>query len=704
MPGSLITAQHDDILVLTLDNPPANVMDRPLRFALLDALVQAETDASVAAILITSTGKFFSAGMDISEFQTGLGEPVFRDMLRQVEKTSKPIVAAMNGIALGGGLELALACEHRIAVASATMGLPEINLGVIPGAGGTQRLPRLVGVENAVEIITSAKPIPAQRALDIGLIDALVPDDTEFLDAALTQIRAWAQEGTLSVSTMETRPNPTPVAPEQFENWRADLRKRNKGRTSPLRALDAIELSLTLPFLEGLAAEGAIFDECNESAEGQALQHLFFAERRATKPQGIAPDMAARPIKGVAMIGAGTMGCGITINFLNAGFPVTMLDVSEASLARGLDTIRNTYTSAVKRERMTEEQAETRLSLLSQTQSYDDLAGADLLIEAVSESMKIKKAVFAELDRVAKPGAVLASNTSTLDIDEIAATMSRPADMIGLHFFSPAHVMPLVEIVRGRETADDVQLTALRMCKMIRKVGVTVGVCYGFVGNRMLEPYAREAHRLLLEGADVAQIDKVMTDFGMSMGPLAVYDLAGNDIGAFMREENRPANAHDPGYYRIGDVLTARGDLGQKAGRGFYIYEGRASSPNPDLPALIMAEAEELGIPRRDISEQEIFERILFPLVDEGLRILDEGIAQRPGDIDVIWCNGYGFPTWRGGPMHWSDSYGIDRIYDAMKGYETTLGAYGAMWFTPSTTLQKLATEGRKITDVFPDD
>jgi len=703
MPGRLTATHHDHILVLTLDNAPANVMDSALRSALLASLQEAEEDESVHAILITGAGPFFSAGMDITEFQAGLQEPDFRGLLMRIERATKPVIAAINGTALGGGLELALACGHRIAAASARLGLPEIQLGVIPGAGGTQRLPRLIGTAAAVEIITGAKPISAAKALELGLIDSLAPATEPFLEVALKQTHGWARQGALTLNTMADRPRPAVPAPDSLDTWRAELLRKSKGRTAPLRALDAIELATQLPLDEGLAREAEIFDACNASAEGRALQHLFFAERRAAKPQGIAPDTGTRPVTEVGMIGAGTMGCGIAINFLDAGIPVTMLDVSEASLARGLDTIRRVYAGAIKRGRLTEAAAESRLALLRQTQDYDELAQADLVIEAVSESMAIKKAVFAELDRVAKPGAILASNTSTLNIDVIAATISRPADVIGLHFFSPANVMRLVEIVRGRQTADDALLTALRLCKTIGKVGVTVGVCYGFVGNRMLEPYGREAHRLLLEGAEVAAIDKVLTDFGMSMGPLAVFDLAGNDIGAYMRRENSAAHAGDPSYYRIGDLLAERGALGQKAGRGFYLYEGRASSPDPELPALIAQEATRLQIPRRKITETEIFERILFPLVDEGLRILDEGIAQRPGDIDVIWCNGYGFPAHRGGPMHWAQDYGIDRIHAALSSYQRALGAYGTMWFTPSAPLERLAREQARITELFPD-
>lgn len=692
-----------NVAVLTIDNPPVNALSKGTRYALRQAFRMACANPKIESILIAANGKIFSGGADIAEFQSAPDDSSLRDLFREIEQSPKPTVAAIHGLALGGALELALVCHYRVAGEKARLGLPEVNIGVIPGAGGTQRLPRLIAADAAMEMITSGKPVDAAKALQTGLVDAVLPSGEGFREAAI----AFASEAAAREDRRTARDIPTATLPDdpQFLSvWQAKIAKSNPGRSAPIRALESAGNAFSMTLDEGLRREAAIFDECNASSEGRALQHIFFSERKVAHLRGLPPGTCARAVGSVAIIGAGTMGGGIAMNFLNAGIPVTILDVSEPGLQRGLANIRKNYEISAARGRMTQEQVEQRMALLTGTAQYEDIGAADLVIEAVFENLDVKKKVFAQLDAVAKKGAILATNTSTLDVNAIAAVTSRPADVIGLHFFSPANVMRLVEIVRARETAPDAVVTALDICRRIGKIGVVVGVCYGFVGNRMLEPYGREAHRLLLEGASVEDVDKALTDFGMRMGPLAVYDLAGNDIGALMREENRAAIEHDPSYARIGDILAQNGNFGQKSGRGFYVYEGRDRSPNEDLPAIIAKEAAALGIMPRAISQQEILERCMYTLIDEGIRILEEGIAQRPGDIDVIWCSGYGFPAHRGGPMHWADEIGLSTIGKALAGYRETLGAYGQMWFEPSDTMQKLAKSGAKLTSIFPND
>lgn len=701
MSDTIEYSRSGPIAIIALTNPPVNALGAPTRQALQRAFRSAIADPEVSAVVITGSGKLFSGGADISEFQNGLGEPGLPELLCEIEQSAKPITAAINGTALGGGLELALVCHYRVASASAQMGLPEVTIGVIPGAGGTQRLPRLIGVEKALDIITSGKPVSTQAAHDCGLIDQILPGGENFLVEAIAFTNAQLANGRATNARAVERAEP-PQQPDFFASFRTKVAKANRGRVAPLRALDSVINATQMPLDEGLAKETDIFLECNGSAEARALQHIFFSERKVVQVRDIPAHIPARQLAGVAVIGAGTMGGGIAMNFLNAGIPVTLLDLSGEALERGISAIRKNYEISVTRGRFTPEQVDNRLRLLEGVTSYEELGKADLIIEAVFENLDVKKKVFAELDRVAKPGAVLATNTSTLDVNAIASATRRPQDVIGLHFFSPANVMRLVEIVRGRESAADTIRTALDMCKRIGKVGVVVGVCFGFVGNRMLEPYSRETHRLLLEGASPEAIDRVLTDFGMSMGPFAMYDMAGIDIGASVRKENRAAIAEDPSYCRIGDLLAERGENGQKSGQGFYLYQGREKSLNPEIPELIEREAKALGITRRHISDQEIFERSLFSLIDEGIRILEDGIAQRPGDIDVIWCNGYGFPTYCGGPMHWADEYGLDKIHRALTGYQQSLGEHGLRWFLPASSLSRLAESGGRLTDLFP--
>lgn len=696
-------ARYDDIAVLTLNNPPVNALGTAIRYALRQGYRQALADPKVNAIVITGKGKLFSAGADIAEFQAKPDDSSLRELFLEIERSPKPTIAALQGTALGGALELALVCNYRVAASNAKLGLPEFKIGVIPGAGGTQRLPRLIGIDAALEIITSGAPVTAKDAQDLGLVDAVIPLDVDFQASVISFARDVLARKSHRTARAIAFAYPSNDG-NSFEQWRARIAKASRGLSAPQRALESVWNSMTLPIDEGLACEAAIFDECNTSAEGRALQHVFFAERKVAQVRGLPAGTRARNVAKVAIIGAGTMGGGIAMNFLNAGIPVTIVDMSDAGLERGLAAIRKNYEISASRGRFTAAEVEQRLGLLDGTTSYEAVGDADLVIEAVFENMAVKKAVFAELDRFAKPGAILATNTSTLDVNEIAAATRRPEDVIGLHFFSPANVMRLVEIVRASASAPDTIITALDMCKKIGKVGVVVGVCYGFVGNRMLEPYGREAHRLLLEGASPEAIDGAMTEFGMSMGPLSMYDLAGNDIGALIREQNKDQIAHDPTYCRMGDVLAGQGHHGQKSGKGFYVYSGREKLPNPDLPELIAREAKALGIEQRNITAQEILERCIYPLIEEGIRILEEGIAQRPGDIDTIWCNGYGFPKHRGGPMHWADEIGLASICRSLKDYRTALGAYGRTWFKPSASLEKLAASGARLTSLFPND
>lgn len=697
---SKLTYQLDSqIAIIGLNNPPVNSLGHQLRQELQQALRQALLDSSVKAVVVTSTQKLFSGGADISEFGTDAtwASPSLPDLLYELEEASKPVIAAISGSALGGGLELALACDYRMATADARLGLPEVSLGLLPGAGGTQRLPRLTSVPFALEMIFHGQPVLGAVAYKEGLVDRISNGD--FAADARVYAQELLEAGALVRSCSELSVKSDDLPEDFFSEFRrANARKLN-GFFAPEQCIRAIESACELPLRQGLAIEHELFLACLGSPEARAQQHLFFAEREATRVPGIRKEVKPRPIQAVAVIGAGTMGGGIAMNFLNAGLPVTLLDTGAEALERGLATIEKNYQISAKKGRMTADQVAQRMSLLRTTLDYQDLAEADLVIEAVFESMAVKKDVFGRLDEVCKPGAILASNTSTLDVDNIAAFTRRPGDVIGLHFFSPANVMRLLEIVRGRETEDDVVLSALAMARMIRKVPVVVGVCFGFVGNRMLEPYAREAHRLLLEGATPGQVDRVMTDFGLAMGPLSMYDLAGIDVGYLVRESRREAIAHDPGYCLVADKLYEQGRLGQKSGRGFYVYEGRNQHEDADVVALAESLAGQLGIARREVSDQEIFERCLYSLINEGAEILREGIAYRSGDCDLIWVNGYGFPVWRGGPMHYAGEVGLDRILQGMEKYREQLGEYGAMWFQPSPLLVELARQGRAFSE-----
>ncbi|PJI47311.1 MAG: 3-hydroxyacyl-CoA dehydrogenase [Pseudomonas sp.] len=687
---------EDGLALLGLARAPVNALGQPLRAAILEACEAAAADTSVRAIIVHGEAGLFSAGADISEFgsPTAFAAPSLPDLLTRLTRLPKPLIAAIAGSALGGGLELALACGYRIADASARLGLPEINLGLLPGAGGTQRLPRLIGVEAALDLMIAGQPLGAHRALELGLLDRLAAADQPLLDAAQAFARELL-ERPAPAQPPARYPAPADALAEQFfDDYRSANEPRWKNRQAPRLILAAVEAACVLPLVAGLEREQVLFRQAESSAQSVALRHLFFAEREAGRIPGIEPGIALRPIARVAVIGAGTMGGGIAMNFANAGIPVVLLEQQAEALERGLANIRKNYEISIRRGKLSEPELEQRMRLLHGTLNYADIADADLVIEAVFEKLEVKQQVFRTLDEVCKPGAILATNTSSLDVDAIATVTSRPQDVIGLHFFSPANVMRLLEVVRGAATAPDVLATTLKLAKRIGKVAVVSRVCFGFIGNRMLEPYNREAHRLVLEGATPARVDGVLTDLGLNMGVLSMTDLAGVDVNFLVRDANRAAFAHDPSYYRVGDALHALGRHGQKTGRGFYLYEGRQRHDDPEVLAIAERLAGELHVERRSLGDREIHDRCLFMLINEGIQLLDEGIALRAGDIDLVWTHGYGFPAWLGGPMHYAENLGLDKVLAGIREYRDALGEYGRMWFQPAPLLERLVAAG----------
>jgi 3-hydroxyacyl-CoA dehydrogenase len=690
---------NDNIAVINMDSTPINALGLALRTAIKNSFEQALNDDSIDAIVICSSCVVFCGGADISEFGTerSFAEPFLPQLCNDIEKSTKPVIAAINGQALGGGLELALSADYRIALPRAKVGLPEVSLGILPGAGGTQRLPRIANVEVATTMITSGKPISAKDALNAGIVDKIHDGGGDFINAAMDYAKDLVKSQAPVKTCAEMNVDTSNVTDTFFSDFRQAIAAKTRGFFAPERCIQAVEAACELPLSEGLKKEQQLFAECLDTPQARALQHSFFAQRQATKIPGVSKSTPIRDIQKVAIIGSGTMGGGIAMNFANAGIETTILDLNAQALEHGLGVVRNNYEISVKRGRLSQEQVEQRMSLLSGTTSYDDLGEVDLVIEAVFEKMEVKKAVFTELDRVCKPGAILASNTSTLNVDEIAACTNRPQDVIGLHFFSPANVMQLLEMVRAKETSPEVIASCLTMAKRIKKISVVVGVCFGFVGNRMLEPYSREASRLLIEGATPEQVDNVLTEFGFSMGVLSMYDLAGIDVGYLIRESRRDELAHDPSYQLISDKLYELGRYGQKTKRGFYIYEGREKHNDDEVVKLAEQLANELGIKRREISDQEILERCVYMLINEGAKILEEGIAYRSGDCDITYLYGYGFPVFRGGPMQYADEIGLDTVLNAVNKYREQLGEYGEMWFKPASLLEKLVAEGKRF-------
>jgi 3-hydroxyacyl-CoA dehydrogenase len=667
------------VAIVTIDNPPVNALSFAVRAGLQSAVDTLASDDSVEAIVLNCKGRTFIAGADITEFGKPQREPGLRDVIATIENVEKPTVAAIHGTALGGGLELALACGYRVGLRSAKAGLPEVKLGILPGAGGTVRLPYLVGASTALSMIVSGNPVGAERAAAIGLFDAVVDDDVA--RGAVAFAKAIVSSGKRQE---HIRDRVRPAATAEFDEMAAALAKKAQGLEAPLACIEAVRNAIDLPFEKALEKERDSFRKLVSGEQSRALRHLFFAEREAAKVDGISRETGRRTVKRVGVIGAGTMGGGIAMAFANGGFPVTVFEPEREPLERGLAKVAANYETSFKRGSITETQKNERIGRIASTTDYADLGDCDLIVEAVFEEMAVKKDVFGKLDKVAIQGAILATNTSYLNVDEIAAATGRPADVIGLHFFSPANVMKLLEIVRGSRTSPEVLATALDVSKAIGKTSVVVGICHGFVGNRMLSIRNIENQALMLEGANPWDIDRVYKDFGWSMGALEVSDLAGLDIGW----RNRKALGETA---VIADALCELGRFGQKTGKGYYLYEGRTPVPDPEVAALIERKAGECGVTRRPIDGKEIIERTLYPLINEGAKILEEGIAARASDIDVVWTSGYGFPTYRGGPMFWAHSQGLQKIVD---GLERWRSARGGEHFRPSKLLIAAAQRG----------
>ena len=671
----------DDVAVVTIDNPPVNAMSFHVREPLLAALKKLRDDASVAAIVIACAGRTFVAGADITEFGKPIRKPELRDLIATLETLAKPTVAAIHGTALGGGLELALGCHFRVADKAAKLGLPEVKLGLLPGGGGTVRLPRLVGAEKALRMIVSGVPAGAEQALADGLVDAIYESDLIANAVAFARQKAGAGGPLVAV-----RDRPVDADLVAFDAEVAGFAKKAKGLEAPVACAQSVRNAITLPFDEALAKERELFVQLVSGDQSKAQRHLFFAEREAAKVPGIGKEIKPRAIRKVGIVGAGTMGGGIAMSFANGGLPVTLVETSEEALRRGLAGIEKNYAISVSRGSLAGEAKARRLALITGSVDYADLADCDLIVEAVFEDMAVKKEVFSKLDQIARPGAILATNTSYLDVDAIAAMTGRPQDVAGTHFFSPANIMKLLEVVRGRETAPDVLVTLLGLARAIGKVPVVVGVCHGFVGNRMLAARSAENEDLLLEGATPSQIDKAFTDFGWPMGPFQMSDLAGLDIGW----RNRKALGRTA---PIADALCEQGRFGQKTGKGFYLYPNGSRTPvaDPEVEALIEAQSAAKNIARRAISDTEIIERTLFPMINEGAKILEEGIAARASDIDIVWVNGYGFPVGKGGPMFWAGLNGLEPIVERLRYWH---GRTGREAFRPTPLLVKLAEAG----------
>jgi 3-hydroxyacyl-CoA dehydrogenase len=687
-----------DVAVITINNPPVNALSPGVPEGISKAIDELQRDPGLRAAVLLGGGNTFIAGADIKEFgKIVAGKPRGADLLPlllKIEDSAKPVVMAIHGTAFGGGLEVAMAGHYRVAARNAKIGQPEVRLGIIPGAAGTQRLPRLAGIAKAVEMCSEGNPVSAEDAFNAGVIDGLI--DGDLLTEAVAFARTIAEK-----PSPKTRERVAKLgAPEQnspiFATARENVRKKQRGMTAPLAAIDAIEAATKSPFDEGCQIEQKLFNECLFSPQSKALIHVFFGEREVAKIPDVPKDTPIISIKTAAVVGAGTMGGGIAMVLANAGIPVLVKEADQAALDRGMAAIQKNYANSVKRGRFTQQFVDERLKLIRPTLSFDGFAGVDLVIEAVFEGMALKKEVFAQLDKICKPGAILATNTSTLSIDEIASSTSRPQFVIGTHFFSPANVMRLLEIVRGKATSKEVIATCMQLSKKLGKVGVLVGNCRGFVGNRMFHPYVRESVFLLEEGASVEEVDSALYDFGMAMGPLAVGDLAGLDVGWRIRKEYR--HLEKPGIRQAfaGDRLCEMGRFGQKTGAGWYKYdENRRAIPDPEVAELVRKWAKEAGIPQRQISREEIVDRCVYALVNEGARILEEGYALRAVDIDIIYLNGYGFPAYRGGPMWYADTVGLKRVYDRILKFRRQ---HGEIW-EPAPLLKQLAEQGKSFAD-----
>jgi len=693
--GDAVTySREDEIAFITVDNPPVNALSLPVRQGLQDCMRQFANDSAAQIAILICDGRTFIAGADITEFDKPRQDPWLPEVVEEMEACDKVIIAAIHGTALGGGLETAMGCHYRCAVKSARLGLPEVTLGLLPGATGTQRLPRLIGVKEALDVMVSGRPMSAEVAFERGAVDELI-EGQDLRAGATAYAMKLLDQGTKPRRIRDIEINQEGLGSKFFKEYRRSAERRTRGFFAPEQIIKCVEAAVTMPYDEAVQRESELFKECMKSAHSAAQRHLFFAERAANKVADVPRETPLREIKRVAVIGGGTMGGGIAMNFANAGIPVVMKEVNQEALSRGLGIIRNNYEATVKKGRMSSAQFERCMDLISGVTDYSGISEADLVIEAVFENMALKKEIFGELDKKAKAGAILASNTSTLNIDEIAAATNRPQDVIGWHFFAPANVMTLLEIVRGDKTAKDVIATSMAMAKTIRKTAVLVRVCFGFVGNRMFFPYVREAQRMVLEGVPTQRIDKVAFEWGMAMGPNAVADLSGLDVLDKVNNEwaDKP---DDPAYCRVITKLVERGHFGQKTGVGMYQYEGRKSIPNPEVAELARTEAAVLEIPQIEVSDEEIIERLMFSMVNEGALILQEGIAARPSDIDVVYAHGYGMPRYRGGPMHYADAVGIEKVVSSISKYRDR---YGDLYWTPAALLTKLADSGKSFAD-----
>ena len=690
----------DDVAVITIDNPPVNALKRGIASSIADSINKANSDDSITGIILIGSGRTFVAGADIAELgQVAAGTIEMSDelpsLLATIEASEKPVVVAIHGNCLGGGMELALACHYRVAVPDAQLGQPEVKIGLIPGAHGTQRLPRLCGIAKAAELCAVGNSISAPQALELGILDSLI--ETDLLSGAIDYTRNTAiPAGPRKTSELNDLLAGDPDLESSLTTLRENIARKARGQIAPGKAIEAVALAATLSFEEGIASERELFQQCITSPQCQGLIHSFFGHRAVSKIPGITSDTPRQTIEQAAVIGAGTMGGGITTTYINAGIPVTLKEIDQASLDKGLARIRDNYMRSVKRGRFTETEVEERLALITPTLEYADLSTADIIVEAVFESLDLKTKVFSQLDKVAKPNAILASNTSTLDIDKIASSTSRPERVIGHHFFSPANIMKLLEIVRGKETADDVIATSIDLAKRLRKVGVLVGNCFGFLGNRMFMPYLAEAEFLVEEGASITQVDKVLYDFGMAMGPFAVADLAGIDVGWRIEQEVKeslPAGMRRP---LVTTKLYEADRYGQKTGTGWYRYEdGRTAVADTEVDALVLETATAAGIEQRTVTDEEILERTIYTLVNEGARLLQDGIALRSVDIDIAYLNGYGFPAVRGGPMKYADMVGLPAVCDRVKAYHDAQG----FWWEPAPLLVELAEAGSTFSE-----
>ncbi|VTU25748.1 3-hydroxyacyl-CoA dehydrogenase NAD-binding domain-containing protein [Variovorax sp. RA8] len=690
-----------DVAVITLANPPVNGLGHATRIGITDGLSKALDDAAVKAIVITGAGKAFSGGADIKEFGTpkALQEPNLLSVILALEASTKPIVAAIHSVCMGGGLELAMGCHYRVAAPGTSVALPEVKLGLLPGAGGTQRLPRVLGVETALNMIVSGEAVKSEMLASLPgqkLFDKLAASPESLFEEAIEFAKAMAAKGG-DLPLVRNLPCKHPQGDAYFQFARNTVGAMSKNYPAPLKCVDAVEAATKLKFDEGMAEERRSFVALMFTPESAALRHLFMAERAASRIPDVPEDTPQRPIKSVGVIGAGTMGGGITMNFLNAGIPVKILEMKQEALDHGIATIRKNYEAQVKKGKLQADKYEQRMALLSTTLDYNDLKDADLIIEAVFEELGVKEKVFKELDRVAKPGAILASNTSTLDVDKIAAFTKRPQDVVGMHFFSPANVMKLLEVVRGKHTAKDVLATVMGVAKKIKKTAVVSGVCDGFIGNRMIEQYSRQAGFLLDEGATPQQVDRAIEKFGFAMGPFRMGDLAGNDIGWAIRKR-RAVEHPDMKYSRTADKLCELGRFGQKTGAGWYDYQAgkRDAIPSQLVNKMIEDHRKELGITPRKISDEEIVQRLVYALVNEGAHILEDGIASKSGDIDMVYLTGYGFPIWRGGPMHYANQVGLFNVAEAMKRFARNPRDDAAFW-QPAPLIRKLVAEGRQF-------